>query len=211
MALTFPRDMTTAVRWSAAEFRLQRRQETSRTKGGSHVVADLGPALWRASFRAFPRKRNAAEALLADFETLGGALRTFLAHPAKRPIPGAYGDVSGFDLSGLTIGTIAADRSALSLAGVPNGFQLTAGDFLSITTAAGGREFVRLAESGAGTAGQTDVLACFPALRPSVVVGRPVSIVRPLCEMQLEPGSLALEDAGAPWKSLTFNAWQVIR
>lgn len=204
--------MMVGRRWTEADFVPQRRQEMSRTAGGAAIVADLGPVLWRASCRSFPLKRDGADALMADFETLGGALRTFWAVPVLRPVPASIAGDTATDLQGITVASIADDRSGLSLAGLPADFVLTAGDWLSIATAAGGREVVRLAEGGAAdAAGLSPVLACYPTLRPGVVVGQVVRARNPRIEMRLEPESLLRERAGGAWFTVAFSAWQVIR
>lgn len=211
-ALVFPRNMIAGRRWDAARFTLQRRQEMSRTRGGRTIVADLGPPLWRAAFRSFPLQRNGAEALLADFETLGGAVRSFYAHPAKRPIPGAYADVSGFNLASVAVRAVSTDRQRIGLDGLPVGFVLTAGDFVSVRTIAGGREFLRLAEGGtADGAGSAPMLSASQPIRPAVAPGDPVGLVNPVAEMVLAPDTLRLEAAGGAWSVLTFETWQVIR
>lgn len=210
--LSFPRAMTTGRRWDVAELMLQRRQEISRTAGGSPIVADLGPALWRGQFRSHPLKRDAADALLADFETLGGALRTFHAHPAERPAPAAVAGVSGLNLQSITVSAVSADRGSISLAGVPAGVTLGVGDWLSITTAAGGRELVRLASGDtADGAGALGPVVVYPALRPAVVAGRPARVSPAYVEMQLEPDTLLRERVGGAWFAVAFSAWQVIR
>ena len=68
----------------------------------------------------------------------------------------------------------------------------------------------RLAEGGAADgAGLSPVLACYPTLRPGVVVGQVVRARNPRIEMRLEPESLLRERAGGAWFTVAFSAWQV--
>ncbi|MGR3498771.1 MAG: hypothetical protein ACU0E9_07755 [Limimaricola soesokkakensis] len=208
-------DLTTAHRWDEARFTLARRQELSRSAGGAVFAADLGGPLWRAEFRSFPLRRDPADALLADFEDLGGAVGTFLAHPAKRPRP-ASSPVVGPALAGVTVDSIAADRRSLVLAGLPAGFVLGAGDFVSIATAAGGREFLRLAGGGAAVTGGDSVvrspsLRTTQPIRPSVAAGDAATLADPLVEMRIEPGTLAQERVALDWWSVVFSCVQVVR
>lgn len=204
-------DLTTAHRWDEARFTLARRQELSRSAGGAVFAADLGGPLWRAEFRSFPLRRDPADALLADFEDLGGAVGTFLAHPAKRPRP-ASSPVAGPALAGVTVRSVGADRRSLFLDNLPPGFVLGSGDFVSITTAAGGREFLRLAGGGAADGiGRSAELRTTQPIRPSVAYADPVTLADPLIEMRIEPGTLGQERIALGWWSVVFSAVQVVR
>lgn len=212
MALTFPRNMTGGRPWQRAALTPQLRQELSRTAGGDVLVADLGPVLWRASFATYPLRQAAAEAILADFETLDGGARTFLLHPAKRPFPLAIGSPAAYALAGAAINAIRADRSAFRIDGLPPNFPLTAGDLVSIVTATGGRELLRLATGGAtSSTGLSPWLELTPPLRPSVATGDAAQLAPPLIEMRLAPDSLTVERVGRSRQVIGFEAWQVVR
>ena len=49
MALTFPRDMTTAHTWARADFELKFRQEHSQQANGVTIGKDLGTPIWEAA------------------------------------------------------------------------------------------------------------------------------------------------------------------
>lgn len=204
--------MTTAWRWSRAKLILQRRQEFSRTRGGRLIGADLGPALWRAEFQSFPLRRDPADQLHSDFLSLRGVVHPFYLHPAERPRPAAS---TGQALAGVTLQEITAERDGVRLQGLPAGFVMTPGDFLSVTTSAGGREFLRIV--GVNSAGVADGaglsprLWVEPAVRVSAVVGNAVTLANPLLEAALEPETLDRIEAGLGWFRVTFSAWQVVR
>ncbi len=211
MALTTPRDMTTGRRWSAARITPMLRQEFSRAASGLLIAADLGPMLWRGDFRSFPLRRDAADALLADFQSLGGARLPFLAHPAERPRPASSPDPAGPALAGVTVRAVRADRTGMQFAGLPANFALSAGDWVSIQTAAG-REVVRLARAiNANGFGDTATVDLAQPLRPAVAVGQAVTLADPLIEMRLAPETLALDPVGLAWHALVFSCVQVVR
>lgn len=208
MALTYPRDMVTDRCWATAAFMLNRRQEMSRTPAGV-VAKDLGPSLWRADFETYVLPLSDAEGLHANFLTLGGALRTFYAAPMQKRRPAAW---SGEALTGVTINAIRSDNAALRLTGLPAGFVLTAGDYVSIETAIGGRELIKLATGGtvSGT-GLSPWVEVVPHLRPSVAVGDAATLIDPLVEMRLDPGSLEMPRHSLRRWKVSFSAMQVVR
>lgn len=209
MTLAFPRDMTTAYCWEEHRFSLMRRQELSRTAGGDTQAKDLGPALWTASFRSYPLLQEEAEALEADLQTLGGALRTFYAAP-RRARPAR--DDGSASLSGVAVDAVGVDHDTLTLRGLPAHFQLRAGDYLSVTTSAGGRELHRLARDGvADGTGVTSDISIVPHVRPVVSSGDPVSLAPPLVEMRLSHDTLQSRRVTRFRWRVSFEATQVIR
>lgn len=211
MPLIFPRDMTTAQRWTLADLVLDRRQELSRDAAGGTYAKDLGGPLWRGSYRSFPLRRDAADALMADFETLRGAALPFFAHPAERPRPASSPDPAGPALAGVTVRAISAERDRMQFAGLPAGFVLSAGDFLSITTAAG-VEFLRLARGiTANGLGDTASVETAQTLRPSIATGQAVALVDPLVEMRLDPKSLTRDRPALGWFTVGFSCSQIVR
>lgn len=215
MPLITPRDMISQVRWRKPQLKLIRRQQISRTAGGRVNAQDLGPPIWTAEFESVPRRHEDAARLMTDFETLNGAVHSFYLYDPLRPWPASLEDPDGSALEAatVTVSAIHAQRTALTLTGLPVGFVLTGGDYISIETITG-IEFFKIARANGGTAnasGTTPEMEVVPAIRPSVAVGNAVTLIKPMVEMRLEPGSL--DD---PWRDLkhraiTFKAVQVIR
>ncbi len=208
MTLIFPRDMVSAESWYSADFRLQRSQEISRTSGGQIQARDLAPSYWRATFLSVPLEYRDAIALRMDFETLGGALRPFNAATLGVSAPAQW---SGEDLSTVTVAEISADRTGLRLDGLPAGFELTAGDYLTVSKS-GATELHGLARGGiADGAGLSPLIHVVPKLRPVVSVGDSVALQPPFAEMLLEPGTLASTRHSAAHWQVSFEAVQVLR
>ena len=208
--MIFPRDMTTGQDWERADVTLQWRQESSQQAGGTTIGKDLGSPIWKADFETMPLEKEEAEALHADFLTLGGLARTFFAHTAKRPEPVA---MKGALLSGVTIAEIAADRSSMRLQGLADAQRITGGDFVSITVSTGGRELVKAAQTvEVGDNGQSDWFAIAPYLRAVVALGDAVSLTPPQIELRLEKDGLQEpQRKSGNLYTVKFKASQVIR
>lgn len=211
MALVFPRDMTTGRSWAEPTLALRFRQELSRNAGGVMQAKDMGPAIWSARFRSIGLPLVEAHALMVDFQTLRDALFSFYLHPADRPLPASIATAA--PLSGYTVAVaaIGTNNDTLTLDGLPAGFVLTAGDYLSIETSASGLAFLRLAEGGAANgSGVSPALAVTPHVLPSVAVDDEVTLVNPLVEMRLVPGSLDDPMVLPNRRQIVFEAMQVI-
>lgn len=208
MSLTSPRNMTGAYEWARADLVLTHRQELARTAGGDAQGKDLGPAVWQADYATVPILAAPARAYYADLLTLRGALNTFYL----TPIPSAPDAHDGEALAGVEVEAIATNNDAVALRGLPAGFEMRAGDYLSIETAAGGRELHMLRGNATADAqGITGEMIVVPHVRPGVAAGNAVALVSPVVEMRLEPGSLRHERLSKLHSRVSFKAVQVIR
>lgn len=209
MALTFPRDMTTDKCWEVAKLWPHWRQELSVQAGGIAQAKDLGSPLWKAQFESYPLRRADFDALEADFITLGGLVRSFLLVPPRNRRPRAD---TGTGAVTAAVAEIRSDAAALKLSGLPAAYTLTAGDFLSIATTAGGYELVRVVRDklsdGAGETGWVEV---GPTLRPGILVGDVVTLTDPVVEMRLEADGLRSTKVARSYHTFGFNAVQVVR
>lgn len=112
----------------------------------------------------------------------------------------------------MTVDTVAPARTALALTGLPVGFELRAGDYVSVITGAGGRELFRLARGGTADAtGLTPEMEVVPDVPVTIAGGEAVDLINPMVEMVLEPGSLDDPWKGLSHRAMTFEAVQVIR
>jgi len=163
---------------------LLRFEEQSGSGNGQAWTAQLAPPLWQFSLSLGPRNWEQAREINAKIFALG-TMRSFLfADGSYKP---ASGDIPG---SGVTIGAIAADRITLSLAGLPAGYRLTAGDRLQITHSGGRYYFGMFAESGtANGSGATGQIAVEPALPLPIAAGATASLGRPLIRARVPQGN----------------------
>lgn len=210
MALVFPRDLTDLVRWSAPSIKLMFRQEMSRRQGGTTQAKDMGEPLWVADWTSVPLPLADADAVVAQFSSLRGSVNPFYLYPFTRSRPRAASASQA--LTGVTVLSVRSDNAALQLSGLPADFEMSAGDFLSIETSAGGREFHRVVVGGgASSGGVSPELEVEHYVRPSVVESAAVTLVKPLVEMRLDPGSLDDPFAGLGHRRIVFKATQVVR
>ena len=208
MSLTFPRDMTSGYDWARADLALVHRQEMSRTAGGDLQAKDLGPAVWQADYATVPMTAAEARGYYADLLTLRAAAQTLYV----ATIPNAPAARVAETLTGVSVASLAASNDAIALAGLPAGFVMTAGDYLSIETAGGARELHMLARGGsADGTGTTPELEVVPHVRPGVAQGDAVTLLDPLLEMRLQPESLRHERLNSVLSRVAFKALQVIR
>lgn len=212
MALVFPRDLTTGLRWRSPQLKLEHRQELSRQAGGRVQGKDLGPPIWTADFRSVPQRLDDADAAMAQMRSLQGVVSTFYLSPPTRRRPASLSSDAALSGAAVTVNTIRADNAALSLNGLPAGLDLRAGDFLSIETSLQGRAFHQLATGGsANGTGITAELDLVPHLRTDVHLGQAVALLDPMLEMVLVPGSLDDPFDGLAHRAITFRAEQVLR
>jgi len=185
-ALTFPRDMTTAYQWQVgSEIQLEFFQEHSVTGGGDVHYKDLASPRWRGRFLSENLPKKEATILHTDFSSLQGGLNTFYAHPPQLPVP--FEPLAAGH--GMTVNNIAALKDEINLANRPAGFDITAGEFISIETA-NGKRLHRWLESILSI--DNSLRAIEPPVSLDVVIGDAVEMVFPLVEMRLVPNTLSL-------------------
>jgi len=106
---------------------------TTRTRGGQPLSARFGDRLWRMAL-TMPSGYHAAhrrwQALLSLLEQPGASLLM-----PVRPYTGPALDPGGAALgaSSPNLHTISADRREIRISGLPAGYTISAGDFLSFT------------------------------------------------------------------------------
>ena len=184
-------------------FRLHHRQEQSRTAGGRTIVKDFGPPLWLldASTGMLPH----ADAI--DFEamlaSMNNGIGTFLAWDLRRAFPAAH-SLGDFDDSA-TILSLGANNKSLRLTGLFPGFQLSRGDYLSITFS-GHRYLHQILEPATVMPdGSTSFFEVTPHFQPGTVAGASVVLKKPSAVMALVPNSIQTQ-VGALHTSISFQA-----
>lgn len=209
MALVFPRDMTNLCRWRDPSFKPMYRQELARDAGGATQAKDLGPALWEVMFTSVPLRNDLADQVIAEFHSLRGAVHSLLLHHPRRSRPIAAGDLDGVSVA---VHSVQPDGPAIRLSGLPPAFEMSGGDYVSVTTAAGGYEFLQLVRGGVASAGGvTPALEVTPYVRPAVQAGDAVAIVNAVAEYKLVPGTLEDSAVDTTHRQISFTAIQVIR
>ncbi|SEI10142.1 hypothetical protein [Paracoccus alkenifer] len=188
MALTYPyplADFCDGLRAISVVMTLRRHDEQSGGGDGRFWTAELAPPLWSAEVALAARPAPLARELDARIDGLNGSSGTFLfSDPSYR---GPAGGSAG--LTAVTLSGISADRGAVALAGLPAGFVITAGDFLSIDYGPGRVYFGRFAEgavaNGSGAIAQREIR---PHLPMTITAGAAVELARPRFKAFIPPG-----------------------
>jgi hypothetical protein len=163
-------------------------------RGGEILTAEVGPALWQGSIVLAPmpaRQAAEVEALLAALEVPG---RSFLAYKKNQIGPAA--DPVGAALSGFSpqIKSIDEAQGLLQLQGLPVGYSISVGDFLSFSYGATPtrRALHRAQEAVVADAlGNTPAFQVAPHIRPGAAIGEAVELLKPYCKAVLVPGSVS--------------------
>ncbi len=165
--------------------------EISRTAGGEIIVAELGARLWSARVTLAPIGIENAAALQVKLRLLQRAGASLLVsprvgdHPARDP----NGVIAA---SNVTIDGLPAGNQTLSLSGLPAGYSLSAGDYLSFSYGnPGPRAFHQLVgDARADAAGIVPAFEIVPQLRPGATIGTSVTLTKPAFKALPVPGSL---------------------
>lgn len=127
MAITFPR--TGEIKVNQLSFYLQPMLETATTRGGGRTAISMGTTKWRGRFETPPLEA-------ADFGTHKAFLatllegETFYTYDQYRKYPLAHPEgFAGFD--GEAELGIVTDNKLVNLTGLPEGFELSAGDYIA--------------------------------------------------------------------------------
>jgi len=184
-------DFWSPLRVASLSLSLPSASELSRTAGGEIIVAELGARLWTARVTLVPISIENAAALQVKLRLLqraGASLHVSPRignYPARDP-NGVIAD------SYITIASLPLGNQTLSLAGLPSGYALSAGDYLSFSYGTPAiQAFHQLAgDARADALGVTAAFEIVPQIRPGAAIGASVTLVKPAFKALLLPGSL---------------------
>ncbi|CAN7447249.1 hypothetical protein LJR235_002874 [Pararhizobium sp. LjRoot235] len=171
---------------------IQRNDEMSGTGDGRVWQAELAPPLWIGTVTLNRKLSAELKQIAAMVRKLHGAQEALMLYdPLSRyPQYDPTGSILGSSV--VTIGSIAANRSSLSLVGLPANYRITVGDKMSIAFGAGQTKFAFLEASETITAngsGTTTQIAVFPFVPTGVAAGAEVVLKKPACKCIIVPGS----------------------
>lgn len=198
MALTFPYPLaffSDTARILRTSLHLRRFDEASGGGDGRHWTAQMSQPLWTASVTLQTMEARLARDFEAKVDGLDGSRGTFLFADQTYPGP-ASGVTAG--LESVTVSGVRADRGAISLSGLPDGFVLTPRDRFSIAYGPGRVFFGTFLEGG--TAGSLGNIPLQKEIRPylpfGISTGATVEMVKPYFKAMIEPGG---------WTPFTFE------
>lgn len=215
MALSFPASLPSLadkLDIRSVEWQLRRYDELSGLGSGEMLAAQLAPPRWSGSVSLVAMTHAKAAEVQALFEALDGPMNSFYLYaPQKQfPVMDPDGSILGTDTP--TIHTIGVNNRSLRLQGLPEGYVLSVGDFLSFSYGENPerRAFHRVVERVvASSSGVTPLFEMRPHLRPGVAVDLPVALVRPAAKVFVVPDSFTPGTASAAWtEGMSFQVMQ---
>lgn len=219
MALSFPLDLATFADTLLVQdvtCDLPEMVEQSRTAGGEQLMADMGERLWtgRVNLGAMLRTEIGRPETLIQVLKQG---RTFQIYDRRRmyPLLDPTGSVLG--AAAVTILALGADPRELSLAGLPVGYTLSAGDYLSFayTSLSVTRQALhRVVDATvvADGAGQTPLFEVVPPIRPGAAAATAVTLKKAFAKAVMVAGSASPSTGRSTlYEGLGFDWVQTLR
>lgn len=217
MALTFPLalpDFANLLRMSSVRMKLVADQQISGLQTGQLIVADLAPKYWEIEVSLINMENADARKIQGLVESLNEGLNDFYWYDPRSEYPIADPDGSILGSSTVVIETLPADYSKIALSGLPAGYVISPGDFLSYDFGSSPehRAFHRVVDGGtANGSGVSPTLEIRPLRRPGATLGTTVRLIKAAGKFKMIPNSF---DPGVARQMMTsgmmFKARQVV-
>ena len=197
MTLVFPlplEEFADHLAVSSAQWRLTGGARVSRKRGGGSTAVAIGARVWTGPASVREGRGRSRALVSARAQMLLDADATFLLHPSDRDRPIRDPNASigrGYDLP--VIDNVNDNAVQLRLVGLPQGYRLTAGDWIGFEYGVPARRALHrvVEDRRAGRNGIMNLLQVHPRIRPGVVEGTtPVTLYRPAIRARIVPGSL---------------------
>lgn len=168
--------------------------EYNRTDGGEQLGADRGERLWQGEIVLGRMTRAEAGEIEVLVDLINQSGRAFHVFDSRRPAPLLDPTMTGLSGYNPVIHSLyPAEPREVRISGLPPGYGLSAGDYLSFFYGSSPQRFelhrVVSAVAAAGT-GITPAFEVMPAIRPGVAAGNAVTFYRPWCKAIIEAKSL---------------------
>ncbi len=172
-------------------------RQHSRTRGGEVLTSVLGRPLWQGTVTAIAKSRPETAALQAMIEDIDQTGKPFLVRSMPGCAPAADPNGALILTATPTILEVMPDNTRLQITGLPVGYRLQRGDFLSFMYGSDPVRFalhrITNALSVAGPEGGATV-SLAPHIRPGATVGTAVRFHRPICKAVIVPDSISWPD-----------------
>lgn len=197
MAYTFP--MTLAQFFEGLPIKsyglsLGEALEFNETGGGEILTADLGSRLWEMDCEIRPGHYGEIERIKARLDVLRHAGRSLLVHSLGLTAPQSDPDGSILGSATVTLSAVQSNNREIKLDGLPNGYKLTTGDFISWQYGSNPTRYAfhQLASDGtAGSDGETGLIELSSFVRVGYALGATVKLIKPVMKMVVKPGSVS--------------------
>ena len=209
MAITFPLALAAfadKLRTPSVKFKLQDNDEVSGLGSGQIITHDLAPKLWTGELSTVPMRTNEAR----ELEALVNIVKrgSFYLYDPRKAVPAKdpYGSLLGGSV--VQINSLP-NAYSMSLKGLPAGYVLLAGDYLSFDYGSPTRRaFHEVAETvTANGSGVTPVFEVGPFIRPGAAVDAIVTLRKPSMRAIIVPGSFDASFS-VPFTTINFSVIQ---
>ena len=215
-AISFPRAFPTATMLlEGAGFELVPMVNVQPNLAGSSLYTDIGPQLWKASYRSRELDPLGLGDVRAFLDTLNGG-QTFLAYDPLRRYPvthkSGWGGLSWPGTAGAGVLSTKTGAVELGLTGLANGLTLEPGDYISWILPAGVYNLHRIVAttpSSGVVAGNAIAIEVRPAIR-NFTAATACNLFQAACTMQVIPGSITEQLTSPDLGVIGFEAKQVL-
>lgn len=189
--------------------------EYSQTGAGEILTADLGPRLWTNKVTIRTGYYAEIEAIKAKLNLLRQAGRSLLVHsmPLKAPQYDPTGSILGASV--VTLAAVDANNREIDLAGLPEGYTLQPGDFLSFTYGSSPTRYAmhQVVNTKVATAlGAITDLEVVPFINPGYALGATITLIKPTYKAVYMPGSFDPGTSAARMtEGVSFSVIQTFR
>lgn len=214
MTITYPVSLLDEFPGTTRRFDLVYQQEHSPLRSGKQIVADVGPALWRMDVVSVLMRPALLKYWKARLASLENGIQTLIGYDMTAKWPIAYPRGTWPTLGAFNgIGALYAVPStkAVRISGLPQGYQVSVGDYISFDYGTSQRALHQAVESAVADGdGRTAAFEVRPHIRPGYEIATAVSLVKPHALMMIVPDSVAVP--GDEWArgTVSFSAIQTL-
>lgn len=214
--ITFPRDLPDELTIVGMAFPPQPMQTLTPLRSGKVIAHDIGPTLWRPSWRSDRMTPDEAGAVRAFYDTVLSTGQ-FYGFDKLREFPLAYAtgwgalQVGGAPFDGTCALESVSSAALVALKGLPIGFVFSRGDYLAFDYAGGASRALHRVVAGDTADGDGEVtVEVRPYVRPGWAADATVMLHRAAARMLILPETYT-EQEEAPWfTTISFDAIQTL-
>lgn len=191
-ALTFPLALSAffdTLEIADVTFEAPEPMNASKTAGGEVFKSSLGPALWQGKVSLLAGSPDDIAAIEAMLSVLGRPGSSFMVYDPRKPGPRYDPDGSILGASTPAINTLDADRRRLAISGLPEAYQLSAGDMLAFSYSSLPTRYALhrvVVGSTADVSGITGLIEVTPMIRIGASTEAQVTLIKPACKAVLK-------------------------
>ena len=197
MALVFPLSVAgflDELPVQSVSFQCPELVEMSQTAGGDLITGNIGNRLWQGEIMLGRLTRAETQDAQVLIDAVRGACRSFMAYHTTYPYPKADPSGSLLGVASPQIKALDADTRLISLKGLPAGYVLGRGDYLSFDYRTSPTRFAlhRIVDASviANGFGETALFEVIPNIRSGASANTAVSLAKPHCKALIVPGAV---------------------